>query len=234
MGVFAGPDINESGLVLSLDAANRKSYPTTGTTWTDLSGNGNNGTLVNGPTYSSANGGSLSFDGVDDYVNLGTSKFQYQDNFTLESWFRFPSLPTNTGAQCSARHPIVYNHDYGYNLLIGTSGLLDWNIYNTVSSNRSANSISSVLGSSYFHAVGIKSGTTISLYLNGVLQSSQNLTTNAVYYVGEPFVIGGFAVCGSNRFYSTGNIPVVRVYNRALSAAEIQRNFNAMRGRFGI
>lgn len=52
------PDIVRSGLVLNLDAAEPASYPGTGTTWYDLSGNGNNGTLVNGPTYNSANGGS--------------------------------------------------------------------------------------------------------------------------------------------------------------------------------
>ena len=70
MGVFAGPEITESGLVLALDAGNLKSYPTTGTTWTDLSGRGNTGTLTNGPTYSSANGGSIVFDGVNDYVTV--------------------------------------------------------------------------------------------------------------------------------------------------------------------
>ena len=68
MGVYAGPEINESGLVLCLDAGNTKSYPGSGTAWTDLSGRGNTGTLVNGPTYSSVNGGSLSFNGSNQYV----------------------------------------------------------------------------------------------------------------------------------------------------------------------
>ena len=71
MGVFAGPEIVEDGLVLALDAGNTKSYPGSGTTWTDLSGNGNNGSLVNGVGYNSGNLGSLSFDGVNDYVNFG-------------------------------------------------------------------------------------------------------------------------------------------------------------------
>ena len=64
-----GKPIVTDGLVLCLDAANPKSYPGSGTTWTDLSGNGNNGTLVNGVGYNSDNGGSLSFDGVNDYVS---------------------------------------------------------------------------------------------------------------------------------------------------------------------
>jgi hypothetical protein len=69
--MFTGPNIVTDGLVLYLDAANQKSYPGTGTTWNDLSGNGNNGTLVNGPTFNSDNNGSIVFDGVDDYVNFG-------------------------------------------------------------------------------------------------------------------------------------------------------------------
>ena len=89
-----GPSIITQGLVLALDAADRNSYPGTGTAWTDLSGNGNNGTLTNGPTYNSANGGSIVFDGSNDYVN-----FSYNSslnigglNITLSSWVRPTSL----------------------------------------------------------------------------------------------------------------------------------------------
>ena len=89
-----GPSIITQGLVLALDAADRNSYPGSGTTWTDLSGNGNTGTLTNGPTYNSANGGSIVFDGSNDYVN-----FSYNSslnigglNITLSSWVRPTSL----------------------------------------------------------------------------------------------------------------------------------------------
>ena len=68
MSLGHGASIVRNGLVLYLDAANPKSYPGSGTTWKDLSGNGNNGTLVNGPTFNSANGGSIVFDGTNDYV----------------------------------------------------------------------------------------------------------------------------------------------------------------------
>ena len=68
MGVAYNPNIVTDGLVLCLDAANKRSYPGTGTTWTDRSANGNNGTLTNGPTFDSANGGSIVFDGTNDYV----------------------------------------------------------------------------------------------------------------------------------------------------------------------
>jgi len=80
------PRIITDGLVLCLDAGNPKSYPGSGTTWTDLSGNGNNGTLTNGPTYNSGNLGSLVFDGVNDYVNLGD--LDLPAPFTLSIWFK--------------------------------------------------------------------------------------------------------------------------------------------------
>jgi hypothetical protein len=90
MGLSHSPSIATNGLVLCLDAANRKSYPGSGTTWTDLSGNGNNGTLTNGPTYSSANGGSLSFDGTNDVVNSTTSIIDRADGqeITVSCWIK--------------------------------------------------------------------------------------------------------------------------------------------------
>jgi len=89
-----GPKIVTSGLVLALDAGNTKSYPGSGTVWTDLSGNGNTGTLTNGPTFNSSNGGSIVFDGVDDFVNIpyntywNTNVFGTATNFTLECWHK--------------------------------------------------------------------------------------------------------------------------------------------------
>jgi hypothetical protein len=235
MGISYNPRTVTDGLVLALDAANPKSYPRSGTTWTDLSGNNNTGTLVNGPTYSSANGGSLNFLGTSSqYVTLGNDKFKYQDNFTVEAWARFPNLPNNPGSACGARHPIIYNHDYGYNILISNDGKVYWNVYSSSSNNINISSSNLAVGQNYFHTVGIKSGTLCSLYVNGVLQATANLSTNAVYYQNFPFVIGGFATCGPNKFYCTGNIAKVSVYNRVLSATEVSQNYEALRGRFGI
>ena len=87
VGAFAGPDISESGLVLALDAGNIKSYPGIGTAWTDLSGRGGIGTLTNGPTFNSANGGSFSFDGIDDYVS-SVSNLTLANNFSVSLWLR--------------------------------------------------------------------------------------------------------------------------------------------------
>ena len=87
MGVYGGPEINESGLVLALDAGNIKSYPGIGTNWTDLIGSGNSGTLTNGPTYTNTSGGSIVFDGSDDNVSIGTNGFSFGSSpGTLSAW----------------------------------------------------------------------------------------------------------------------------------------------------
>lgn len=232
--MYTGPNIITNGLVLSLDAANTKSYPGSGTTWFDKSGNGNNGTLTNGPTFSTDKGGTLVFTAANsNYVTLGNSKFQYQDNFTVEAVCRFTAVPNNA-AVCAARHPIIYNHDYGYNLFIGATGNLFFQVFNTVSANVNISSINSLIGQNYFHVVGTKSGTTVTLYINSILQNSATLSSNAVYYINEPFVIGGFAVCGGNRFYANGNIAIVKVYNKALLASEVLQNYNGIKSRFGL
>ena len=96
-----GPKIVRSGLQLHLDAADRKSYPGSGTTWFDLSGNSRHGTLLNGPVFNSGNGGYISFDGVDDYVNIpnatNLNNLGSQD-FTVSMWvYRATNPPSGNG-----------------------------------------------------------------------------------------------------------------------------------------
>ena len=229
-----GPRIVTNGLVLSLDAGDRNSYVGSGTLWNDLSGNNNSGSLINGPAYSSTNSGNIVFDGINDYSNIGLVKYQYQDTFTVESFFYVTDIPTNTGAQCSARYPIIYNHDYGYNLLVNNVGKTLFQIYNTNASNAGVLSTNTTVAT-WIHAVGYKAGTEIGLYINGTLQQTNTLTTNAVYYdTNNPFVIGGFATCGANKFYTNGKVSIIKIYNRVLSASEVLQNYNAQKSRFGL
>ena len=86
MGFYRGPNIVTDGLVLVLDAANPTSYISGSTTWRDLSGNNNSGSLVNGPTFNSVNGGSIVFDGSNDYVEI--SPVNASSQFTLNLWIK--------------------------------------------------------------------------------------------------------------------------------------------------
>ena len=91
MSTKYSPKIITNGLVLSLDAANNKSYPRSGTTWTDLSGNSNTGTLTNGPSFNDGNQGSIVFDGINDYASLSTTTptdLQGNPAFTVDGWFK--------------------------------------------------------------------------------------------------------------------------------------------------
>jgi hypothetical protein len=111
---FLGQNIVTNGLVLNLDAANKDSYPGTGTTWTDLSGNGNNGTLINGPSFlSNVNSGIIKFDGVDDYISRSyNSTFNIRTGLTLSVFFKRNSIFTQlSDCVILSRVPSWYFYD---------------------------------------------------------------------------------------------------------------------------
>ena len=214
MGVFAGPEVAEDGLVLCLDAGNPKSYPGTGTTWNDLSGNGNTGTLVNGVGYNSGNLGSLVFDGVDDYINAGTPSISV-GKITVNAWMRITSgslFQHIVDSAFNSWHLAILNDNKPY-------------FYNGSTYHQFTPALT--VGQWYM-LTGVQ-GTTLDIYINGVLGQSiatnANVTTNNVN-------LGRFQTHGSRLF--VGNIAQVSIYNRALSATEIQQNFNATRSRYGI
>jgi hypothetical protein len=237
MGISYNPAIVTSGLVLCLDAANPKSYPGSGTTWTDLSGRGNNGTLVNGVGYNSSNLGSLSFDGVNDYSNL-PSISSTNDGFSIALWINssrwaLPSCPCPN-----------------------TSGIIDWSTgfwnYVSIFSNTSGpffviyNQSTSPVGVSLsFNAPSLNTwyylvatfgpsgvGNFLRTYRNGILQNSGSLSgQGGVFTITASPSLGAYnRHCGM--CYQQANIPQVSIYNRALTASEIQQNFNATKSRF--
>jgi hypothetical protein len=223
MSTLGGPNIVKDGLVLYLDAANTKSYPSIGTTWGDISQNGNNGTLVNGPTFSSANGGSIVFDGVNDYIDT---------SLILPS----PSITPTT-------FNVVFSAPSGqsYKAIIGRS---QWQSYGfSVGFKGSFGAITcSTSGVGYEPAFAYNStltsmgtfvfnGRSILIYKNSVLISTLTVPfdiTPSTFPVriannGQ----GGWTSLQCN-IYST------QLYNRALTPAEIQQNYNATKTRFGL
>jgi hypothetical protein len=222
------------GLVLHLDAGNSQSYPGSGTTWADLSGNGNNGTLTNGPTFSSANKGAIAFDGTDDYVMLGTppTLAGLQVPLTICAWVYPDSLSQFTtiygayGATSGSRL---------YSMVRVDSGILKYYTSTTAGGFQSGGSLTITPSTWQFIAVRVSgsiSSPTVTLFRNDIsqtfglsaLSSSPNLTVTLR-------IAGNQA--NSNESLN-GRIPFLTVYNRALSAAEVSQNFNALRGRFGI
>ena len=236
MALVHSPSIVTSGLVLCLDAANRKSYPSpfTGTTWTDLSGNGNNGTLENGVVYSSENGGSLVFDTSDEYVRVPSSQVTPGKNaFTWNFWCKLNDL-TNFSILLSGEGS--NNTDWGVIFLDPRSGGgLGYYAGSTLIDDNNPSFGSNWWYVSFVGSGGADGSRNLKLYRNAV-QAGNTGTPNGSSYNfkgGSPTRIIG-ANHSSYSEIMRGNISNVSYYNRALTATEIQQNFNATKSRYGL
>ena len=230
MGTHGGPDTVTDGLVLSLDAANKKSYPGSGTAWNDLSGNAINGTLTNGPVFSSDNVGIIDFDGSNDYIQLqsnGTGTFNNQI-FSLGMWFKVDSL---------ASYNVLFSYDYtahsaphyATHLRLETSGRIRFHWNN--GANRSMFTDEGVIVADTWYNIYItfKSGKQ-QLFINGTVIHSTTLPDTITFYNQEVWI-------GRSNFssgYTNGKITLFSYYNRELSAAEVVQNYNATKSRFGL
>jgi hypothetical protein len=232
--MFTGPNIVRNGLVLHLDAANTKSYASGSTTWFDKSGNGNNGTLTNGPTFSSLNGGSIVFDGSNDYVTRGSSLNTGQ-NITVSCWMKAPILgSTRRGLVANS-----YNYGSGNGWFLSTGSGTNTFFFSIGSDNAyrvAANTLLNINQWYYLSATCINGGSLIELFINGIVIPSYGvslLTTNTVTYNHNQLNIG-YRNIGATLDPFTGNIASVQIYNRALTAQEILQNYNATKSRFDL
>jgi hypothetical protein len=225
MAFSYSPKIVTDGLVLYLDAANPYSYVSGSTSWNDISRGGNNGTLVNGPTFSSANGGSIVFDGVNDFVEV--PNFNTANTITVDVWVKKTSGNSwqgwlgnwnTTGNGDSwlltqddsnrASFYIMHTNNVGDNI-VDTSGI--------------------IVGNVWYNYTGIFTNSTLSLYKNGSLVNSKSTLQNTIYQNSLKIWYGRFST-----FYLNGQLSNGKVYNRALSATEIAQNFNNTKSRFGL
>jgi hypothetical protein len=236
MAVSYNPKVVTDGLVLCLDAGNTKSYPGSGTTWTDLSGNGNNGTLVSmdGNNYSSANGGYLDFDGSSDYVNLGdkfsivsgTIDFWIKLNVTIDSsstGINYRPFGKSDAFECRFNNTTDFPN-------VGPVGNMGFD-FGIITGPLKSNQTTWLGGTWYNIVFNWNSSTNISnLYVQSILDN----TSTAPSITGQTgnFSIG--ASRGGSLGFINGSISSFKIYNRALAAAEVKQNFNALRGRFGI
>ena len=225
MACAGGPDTITNGLVLTLDAANKLSYPSTGTTWYDLSGNANNGTLTNGPTFSNANSGCIVFDGVDDYVNVpyNASTISFPtNNATICVWYRVSTVGDGYGALVTQRS-VTGSGIQSY--MISTRLYADGGGTAGVSSNTVIPNGTIAFGGIVYD----KTNSFLKLYVNGVYDNQVSYTGN----IQDTYPIRlGNSAFGDGSF--PGNIYLASVYNRALSASEILQNYNVTKTRFGL
>jgi len=227
MATTYNPRIVTNGLVLCLDAGNTQSYPGSGTTWTDLSGNGNNGTLTNGPTFSSANGGTIVFDAVNDRVTSVTT-IPPAGNVSVFSWI----YPTSFNGMWNIIvtkwfDPTGLDFHFALKSAAGNGTNVRQNLYTTSNSDIYGTTIFST-NTWYYVGFTLVNGGTLTFYKNavedGISSPVSRTTQNSTLYIADNR--GGFGL--------GGRIPQVSIYNRALSATEVAQNFNALRGRFGV
>lgn len=214
-----------NGLVLNLDAGFTPSYPRSGTTWYDVSGT-NNGTLTNGPTFNSENGGSIVFDGTNDYVisypfnplNIqGPGTISYFGYYTsITSVRNSITIGNGTGAGNTSAIQIGTRDGIGVVWKTGGGALLQ---YTTPTLNTIKQWVVTFDGSN------------VKMYINGILDAS---TTSAVPQTGTSsiFYLGTYVNQGLEAF--PGVIYNCQVYNRVLSESEVLQNFNAQKSRFGL
>lgn len=229
--MYTGPHIITDGLILSLDAGNPKSYPGSGITWIDKSGFGNNGTLINGPTFNTSNGGGISFDGVNDYVNISDRSYSITNPITLNLMFKLSSNSINSflSQPLIAWGPArIYVRNSTNDVFIRTENDLSaYQVFYSLGNNNfSINNVCTIYtgwnGSNY----------SLRIYNNGILLS-ENIFTSAPS-LDFKYYLGLFSNRGTLTGAFNGIIHTVQVYNRVLTSQEIQQNYNAIKTRYGL
>ena len=240
MAFSFSPKIVTDGLVFAVDAANTKSYPGSGTTWKDLSGNGNDGTLVNGPTFDSGNGGSIVFDGSDDLVEFGNTGIEIK---CMNCWFYLNSGVTSatsrfglltfdtTGVSsdpqggCTFGSATTYATDETFTMLDGTAA-----------GNYGRTYIKDNIPAGWNNIVMNWNGSTYDIWLNGSSKTTYTGTNNntAVSLItSNDLALGGsFWKSGDTLF--NGRWALFSIYTKTLTSTEITQNYNALKSRFGL
>jgi hypothetical protein len=234
-----GPKIVTDGLVLCLDAANRKSYPGSGTTWFDLSNNVNNGSLTS-VDYDSPSR-SLVFDTASDTALVNHSSIlNFSSRFTVSAWIRVNSFSTASIYNVVSKKPSFNNTQKGWSCQYDyrTTGVLQYrnNDGSTLNDHTPTSSVNntSLLNQTtdWVNSVWVINNNIVSFYINSVLKSSLTInyidtdTTTGLYIgktvgsIGDPSLLM--------------NLSNVSLYNKSLSAEEVLQNFNALKGRHGL
>ena len=219
------PRIVTDGLILTLDAINPKSYPGSGTVWYDLSGNGHNFNLINGPSLTSEG---LAFDGTNQYANIGSSglNFGTADDRTVEIWVKVEELPADQGG--------LFGDQTSTSAVILVSSTGNFNFRWDDSSNVFSN-FTITAGEWVQFVLVHRPHRNITYYVNGGLDTAEFTTSDTGVTQNSAWSIGRQNRNFTGEFYYLDCVvSVARQYNRQLTAAEIQQNYNAMRSRYGL
>ena len=226
MAVGYNPRIVTDGLVIALDAGNTKSYPGSGSVMTDMSGNGINGTLGGNAAFDSLHGGSITFDGDGDYIDTNSEldlagKLFADSNSTwsVSSWFNLSAGGSDNrgiaGRGNQTTSPFSIYVDISSRLRVGLRG--------------STTIVESISNDIWYNVAVTWDGSTAKAYLNGVFDTNCSVGSNSD--ISRDFLIGGSGINASLSPFN-GKISSTLVHNRALTASEVEQNYNALKGRY--
>lgn len=244
----SGPNIVTSNLELNLQADNASSYPGTGTTWTDLTGNGYNGTLTNGPTYN-ASPGYFTLDGVNDTIRfVENSSMINTSNMSIEMWMSVGSIGSKFAQFITNRD----GSDYLVSIWIGIDNrqvVRTWNpsgtdtmvaiagigtggaAYYTWSNNKFGTTNGD---NNFHHVVATFTSGTLKMYYDGSLVGTNSSVASSIYAGSEYYRIGGEYGAGNYTYNMAGNIGQVRFYHKELSSTEVLQNYNNTKSIYGL
>ena len=230
---FSPKIVNDSSLLFYLDAVNTKSYVSGSTTWTDISKGGNNGTLVNGPTFSSADGGSIVFDGTDDYCNVPIPAVPTGNQATVSFWTKFNVTQAssifsayNSAGQRQINIHLTWSDSVAY-WDCGASG----GTYDRINSS----TLTTAQKTGWHNWVFTKDAITgtMVIYLDSISLASGTGKTNTIGAISTASKRCAIASFDDTLYYS-GNISSMLLYNRVLSTTEITQNYNTHKSRYGL
>lgn len=211
--IFGTPPIVTTGLITHLDAANANSYPRTGTTWTDLTGNGNNSTLTNSPAFDPTNQGCIQFNGSNQYTQIPIATTVGSINF----WYNYTA---------GTKSKLVMGNSFNNMMYIGGGGgwMHWWN--GTADYNFGAWSDKGDVTQWINICATYTAAASNKLYVNGTLYTA---TTTYTINKATPFNVAGNLYNAQNCKFA-----LISTYNRALSDAEVNQNYNSVKNRFGL
>ena len=228
-----GSSIITENLVLNLDAGNNSSYGGSGTTWTDLSGQNNNGTLINGVTYNSGDGGYFIFDGANDRVSLPAgSDFAYgTGDFTIETWFNVTGTSPQTYGEIAFSQTVAGTNYFIAYTSRGNPVLKKPTFTYGTGGGTPIVSVQSYTEDNWYHYVITRNGTTLTMYLNNSVVASGTVSFNFTNTTYVP-TIGAYT--HSDNHNLDGKISIVRVYKgKGFSSSDVTQNFDAVKSRYG-
>ena len=232
VGNWRGSDIVKDGLVFYLDAGSPNSYfNKSNAIINDISGNGTNGTLTNGPTFNTGNGGSIVFDGTNDTIVMPTTVVNSTfPGLTVECWV----YPTNASLAMIMENGTSYNTNAFY-IAQENATQFSFEIASSAVAYDAVLSSISYSINTWYHLVGTWTpGSNVNMYMNSTLRNGTRVTTGVqtVLLNGDTNLYIGVRPPLSLPY--RGNIGITRIYNKALSATEVLQNYNTTKGRFGL